>query len=116
MSSRQWSPVTPASATTRPTSPGRSRSSRSTRLNDRTSCQSHPSEARIAGMTVPPRVNLITLGVTDIERATQFYQALGWRLSGSSVSGEVSFFDLTNCVLAVWGHASLAEDARLPAG
>jgi len=67
-------------------------------------------------MTVPARVNLVTLGVTDLERATAFYEALGWRLSGSSVAGEVSFFDLTNCVLAVWGHTSLADDAHVSAG
>ena len=67
-------------------------------------------------MTVPPRVNLVTLGVTNLDRATRFYESLGWRLSGSSVAGEVSFFDLTNCVLAVWGHQSLADDAHVPAG
>ena len=67
-------------------------------------------------MTVPARVNLVTLGVSDLDRATRFYASLGWRLSGSSVAGEVSFFDLTNCVLAVWGHGSLAEDAHVPAG
>jgi predicted lactoylglutathione lyase len=67
-------------------------------------------------MTVPPRVNLVTLGVIDLERETRFYQALGWRLSGSSVAGEVSFFDLSNVVLAVWGYTSLAEDAHVQAG
>src|SRR3954469_21573216 len=67
-------------------------------------------------MSVPARVNLITLGVTDLDRATSFYSSLGWRLSSSSVAGEVSFFDLANCVLAVWGHASLAEDAHAEAG
>jgi hypothetical protein len=66
-------------------------------------------------MTVPARINLVTLGVTDLDRATRFYEALGWRLSGSSVVGEVSFFDLTNCVLAVWGHGSLAGDAQASA-
>ena len=66
-------------------------------------------------MVVPPRVNLITLGVTDLDRATRFYAALGWRLSGTSVAGEVSFFDLTNCVLALWSHTSLADDAHAPA-
>ena len=66
-------------------------------------------------MTVPSRVNLITLGVTDLDRETRFYESLGWRLSGSSVAGEVSFFDLTNCVLAVWGHQSLADDAHVDA-
>src|SRR4051794_8586321 len=67
-------------------------------------------------MTIPARINLVTLGVSDLDRATRFYESLGWRRSGSSVAGEVSFFDLTNCVLAVWGHGSLAEDAHLPAG
>src|SRR3954451_2301794 len=66
-------------------------------------------------MTVPPRVNLVTLGVSDLDRSTRFYEALGWRLSGSSVAGEVSFFDLSNCVLALWGHAALAEDAHVSA-
>jgi catechol 2,3-dioxygenase-like lactoylglutathione lyase family enzyme len=64
-------------------------------------------------MPIPARVNLVTLGVADLERATAFYSALGWRRSGSSVAGEVSFFDLDNCVLAVWGYASLADDARV---
>jgi hypothetical protein len=67
-------------------------------------------------VTIPARVNLITFGVTDLDRATAFYTALGWRRSGSSVAGEVSFFDLTNCVLAVWGYSSLADDARVPMG
>lgn len=67
-------------------------------------------------MNVPARVSLITLGVTDLERETRFYEALGWRLSGSSVAGEVSFFDLSNVVLALWGHESLADDAHVRAG
>ena len=67
-------------------------------------------------MSVPARVNLLTLGVTNLERATRFYSSLGWPLSGTSVAGEVSFFALDNCVLAVWGHDSLAADAGLTAG
>lgn len=67
-------------------------------------------------MTVPARVNLVTLGVADLDLETRFYEALGWRLSGSSVSGEVSFFDLDNVVLALWGHDSLAADAHVPTG
>lgn len=65
---------------------------------------------------VPARVTLITLGVTDLDRATRFYTALGWHLSGTSVAGEVSFFALDNSVLALWGHAALGEDAGLDAG
>jgi catechol 2,3-dioxygenase-like lactoylglutathione lyase family enzyme len=65
-------------------------------------------------MPVPPRVNLVTLGVVDLERETAFYRALGWPLSSSSVAGEVSFFATTGCVVALFGHVSLAEDATVP--
>ena len=66
-------------------------------------------------MTVPARVNVVTLGVIDLDRATRFYAALGWRLSGSSVPGEVSFFDTHGCVVALFGHGALAEDAHVEA-
>lgn len=33
------------------------------------------------------RVSLVTLGVTDIDRARAFYEALGW--TGQSPDGEV---------------------------
>ena len=66
-------------------------------------------------MTVPAKVTLVTLGVSDIGRATAFYQALGWPLSSASVPGEVSFFTLSNIVLALWGHDALADEASVPA-
>jgi catechol 2,3-dioxygenase-like lactoylglutathione lyase family enzyme len=65
-------------------------------------------------MTVPARINVVTLGVTDLDRATAFYTALGWPLSSTSVAGEVSFFDLGACVLALFGHDALADDAAVP--
>ena len=49
-------------------------------------------------MAIEPRVNLITLAVTDIARATAFYRGLGWALSSASTPG-VSFFDLNGVVL-----------------
>ena len=67
-------------------------------------------------MTVPARANLVTLGVTDLQRATAFYQALGWPLSPASDPEEVSFFRLSNIVLALWGHDDLAADASLEPG
>jgi uncharacterized glyoxalase superfamily protein PhnB len=42
-----------------------------------------------------------------------FYRALGWPMSSASVAGEVAFFDTGGCVLALWGHHSLAADAGL---
>jgi predicted lactoylglutathione lyase len=62
------------------------------------------------------RVSLVTLAVRDVERSTEFYQALGWTLSSVSVPGEVSFFDTQGGLLAIWGHEALAADAGLPAG
>ena len=67
-------------------------------------------------MTVPARVTLVTLGVPDVARATAFYQALGWPLSSASVEGEVSFFKLSNTVLALWGHDDLAAEASTASG
>lgn len=58
-------------------------------------------------------VSLVTLGVRDLAAATAFYQALGWRLSTSSVEGTVAFFDGTP-VLALFGSHDLAADADLP--
>jgi len=64
---------------------------------------------------VPPRINLVTLGVADVARATEFYEGLGWRLSPASVPGVVSFFDLDSCVLGLWSAAALAAEARITA-
>jgi uncharacterized protein len=58
-------------------------------------------------------VSLVTLGVTDLARATSFYEALGWRRAAASVAGAVTFFHGTP-VLALFGLDDLAADARLP--
>jgi predicted lactoylglutathione lyase len=67
-------------------------------------------------MAVPARLSLVTLGVTDLTRSTEFYQALGWPLSTSSVPGQVSFFRTAGGLLALYGVDDLAADARMPAG
>ena len=66
-------------------------------------------------MTVPARINLVTLGVSDVERSSAFYRALGWPMSSGSDPTEVCFFALDNCVLAVFGHDALAADANIEA-
>lgn len=66
-------------------------------------------------MTLPARVNLVTLGVTDLRRAVAFYEALGWRKSDASVDGEVAFFHTEGPVLALWGTEELARDANVTA-
>jgi catechol 2,3-dioxygenase-like lactoylglutathione lyase family enzyme len=61
-----------------------------------------------------PRITLITLGVSDLDRATRFYvDGLGWRASSASVAGEITFLQLHGMALALWSRASLAADAGL---
>ena len=60
------------------------------------------------------RVSLITLGVSDVDRARAFYEALGW--SGESPDGDVIFFQVGGMVLALWGRDKLAEDSTVEDG
>jgi predicted lactoylglutathione lyase len=63
---------------------------------------------------VPARASIVTLGVTDVARATAFYSSLGWRLSSMSQKS-ISFFDVAGSVLAVYERSALAADASVPA-
>jgi catechol 2,3-dioxygenase-like lactoylglutathione lyase family enzyme len=60
------------------------------------------------------RLNLVTLGVTDLPRARRFYcDGLGFVASSTS-NEHVVFLNAGGVVLALWGRKELAEDARLP--
>jgi catechol 2,3-dioxygenase-like lactoylglutathione lyase family enzyme len=56
------------------------------------------------------RVNLITLGVTDLARARRFYEALGWH-TGAAADDDVVFFQAGEQVLALWDRNALAKDS-----
>lgn len=58
------------------------------------------------------RLSLITLGVEDVARGRRFYEALGWKVSGSG-NESIVFFQLGGVILALWGRAALANDANL---
>jgi len=62
-------------------------------------------------MAITPVVTMTTLGVTDLERSTAFYQALGWPLSSESVPGDISFFRTAGALLALWDVDKIAADA-----
>ena len=64
---------------------------------------------------IPARLSLITLGVADVARATEFYRALGWEPSSASVPGEVTFFATQGGLLGLWGRAELAADSGVAA-
>jgi len=59
---------------------------------------------------VKQRVNLVTLGVTDLGRARRFYEALGWS-TGAAPGDDVVFFQAGDMVVALWDRARLAEDS-----
>ena len=61
-------------------------------------------------MSIDPRISLITLGVDDVERATAFYERLGWKKSAASQDG-ITFIQLKGTVLGLFGREKLAEDA-----
>lgn len=46
----------------------------------------------------------------DLDRATRFYQALGWPLSSGSVAGDVSFFRTAGGLLALWSVENMATE------
>lgn len=56
------------------------------------------------------RVNLITLGVGDLGRAREFYEALGW-VTNAGPDDDVVFFQAGEMVVALWDRAKLAEDS-----
>ena len=53
-------------------------------------------------------VSLITLGVSDYERAKSFYAALGW--SPALETEETAFFQANGVVLVLWAREKLATD------
>lgn len=65
-------------------------------------------------MAVPRRLSTVTLGVLDLERASAFYERLGWKRSSAS-SAEITFFQLGDMVLGLYPRRHLAQDAAVPA-
>ena len=53
-------------------------------------------------------IALITLGVADVERATEFYRSLGW--SPAVEVEQTVFFQANGVVLVLWSREKLAAD------
>jgi predicted lactoylglutathione lyase len=56
------------------------------------------------------RLSLITLGISDLDRARKFYEALGWK-TGAEEADDVVFFQAGGMIVALWGRDQLAEDS-----
>jgi len=60
------------------------------------------------------RINIITLGVNDMDVACDFYEnKLGWKRHGSSM-GDIVFFQMNSIQLALYPAKELAKDATVP--
>ncbi len=57
-------------------------------------------------------VSLVTLGVSDYQRAKAFYEALGW--SVTLEIEETAFFQANGVVLVLWAREKLAADMGIP--
>ena len=56
------------------------------------------------------RLSLVTLGVSDIGRARDFYEQLGWR---GQQAEETVFFQAGGIAVVLWGRDKLADDAGI---
>ena len=61
------------------------------------------------------RLSVITLGVADVTRAQQFYEALGWHLNDGvdDENDHIAFFQVGGVILSLWNRGKLAEDGGL---
>ncbi|NER17533.1 VOC family protein [Spongiivirga citrea] len=59
------------------------------------------------------RLTIITLGVSDLKKSTDFYETkFGWKKSEFS-NEHISFFILNGIQLAIYGRNELADDATV---
>lgn len=60
-----------------------------------------------------PRISIITLGVSDLQRSVKFYKdGLGWPLSSASEEA-IAFFQTGGIILALFPKEDLANDATV---
>ena len=57
-------------------------------------------------------MSLLTLGVSDYERAKEFYAALGW--SPTLEVEETAFFQANGIILTLWAREKLGADMGIP--
>ena len=61
-----------------------------------------------------PRMTILTLGVSDLEKARGFYlDGLGWMESSDS-NESIVFIEMNGFILALYPHDALARDATVP--
>src|SRR3954469_24330826 len=59
-----------------------------------------------------PCLSLVTLGVSDLAKSTEFYEALGFRRKSRGYDG-VAFFEAGGVILSLWPTVELVKDAEI---
>jgi catechol 2,3-dioxygenase-like lactoylglutathione lyase family enzyme len=62
-----------------------------------------------------PRLNVVTLGVTDFARSVRFYQDLGFERRVKATGDQIAFFHAGQMILSLFRWDALAADARVSA-
>lgn len=62
-----------------------------------------------------PRLNIVTLGVTDLQNSAAFYSNVFNRNPGKGSDENIVFFNHGGIILSLYPFEKLAEDAGLPA-
>ena len=57
------------------------------------------------------RLSLVTLGVSDLDRAREFYESLGWQRGDDN--DDVVFFQTGGLIVGLWDRSALAEDSAV---
>jgi catechol 2,3-dioxygenase-like lactoylglutathione lyase family enzyme len=67
-------------------------------------------------MRLFPGLSVLTLGVSSVDRATLFYERLGWRRARDASSRAETLFELNNLLLRLAPSDALAADLGAPDG
>ena len=59
------------------------------------------------------RLNIITLGVEDVPRASAFYERLGWNVAFTD--GDIVMFQAGPMIVSLWSRSKLADDSGVAA-
>ena len=57
------------------------------------------------------RINVITLGVSDVPRSRSFYEKLGWKLTFTD--DDIVMFQAGPMIVSLWDRTKLAEDSGI---
>jgi uncharacterized protein len=62
-------------------------------------------------MAMDQMLNVLTLGVADVPRATRFYERLGW--TTTFTDGDIVMFQAGPMIVSLWSRAKLAADSGI---